>query len=113
MPYTPGVPIGSGDLTERLERADRARLALRRTTHELQALGAQLRQDLARRHALGPRLFKLLSTRDRDLEDAVTVLRAPDLPLDRSFIDAEASGLAAEISDHDVTARLARLHAAG
>jgi hypothetical protein len=58
-------------------------------------------------------LFKLLSTRDRDLEDAVTVLRAPDLPLDRSFIDAEASRLAAEISDHDVTARLARLHAAG
>jgi hypothetical protein len=33
-------------------------------------------------------LFKLLSTRDRDLEDAVTVLRAPDLPLDRSFIEA-------------------------
>jgi gluconokinase len=36
-------------LTARLERADRARLALRRTTLELQALGAQLRQDLARR----------------------------------------------------------------
>jgi len=56
-------------------------------------------------------LFKLLSTRDRDLEDAVTVLRSPDLPLDRSFIDAEALRLAAEIPDHDVTGRLARLRA--
>ena len=56
-------------------------------------------------------LFKLLSTRDRDLEDAVTVLRAPDLPLDQSFVDAEAVMLAAEIPDHDVTGRLARLRA--
>ena len=54
-------------------------------------------------------LFKLLSTRDRDLEDAVTVLRAPDLPLDLSFINAEAVRLAAEIPDHDVTGRLAQL----
>ncbi len=58
-------------------------------------------------------LFKLLSTRDRDLEDAVTVLRALDLPLDRAFIDAEAVRVAAEIPDHDVTGRLARLHALG
>ena len=58
-------------------------------------------------------LFKLLSTRDRDLEDAGTVLRAADLPLDRSFIDAEAVRLAAEIPDHDVIGRLARLHAPG
>ncbi len=56
-------------------------------------------------------LFKLLSTRDRDLEDAGTVLRASDLPLDRSFIDAEAVRLAAEIPDHDVMGRLARLDA--
>jgi len=58
-------------------------------------------------------LFKLLSTRDRDLEDAVTVIRARDLPLDRSFIDAEAVRLAAEIPDHDVTGRLARVLAPG
>jgi hypothetical protein len=58
-------------------------------------------------------LFKLLSTRDRDLEDAGTVLRASDLPLDRSFIDAEAVRLAAEIPDHDVIGRLARLDASG
>ena len=54
-------------------------------------------------------LFKLLSTRDRDIEDARAVLRASDLPLDRSFIDDEAVRLAAEIPDHDVTGRLARL----
>ena len=58
-------------------------------------------------------LFKLLSTRDRDLEDAGTVLGASDLPLDRSFIDAEAVRLAAEIPDHDVIGRLARLDAPG
>ena len=58
-------------------------------------------------------LFKLLSTRDRDLEDAGSVLRAADLPLDRSFIDAEAVRLAAEIPDHDVIGRLARLNAPG
>jgi len=58
-------------------------------------------------------LFKLLSTRDRDLEDAGTVLGASDLPLDRSFIDAEAVRLAADIPDHDVTGRLARLDAPG
>jgi hypothetical protein len=56
-------------------------------------------------------LFKLLSTRDRDLADAITVLRAPDLPLDRSVIDAEAIALAVEIPDHDVRGRLARLDA--
>jgi hypothetical protein len=54
-------------------------------------------------------LFKLLSTRDRDVEDAATLLRAPDLPLDRAFIDAEARRLGAEIPDHDVADRLARI----
>ena len=58
-------------------------------------------------------LFKLLSTRDRDLEDAGTVLRASDLALDRAFIDAEAVRLAAEIPDHDVIGRLSRLDATG
>jgi hypothetical protein len=54
-------------------------------------------------------LFKLLSTRDRDLEDAATVLAASDLRLDRVFIDAEVSRLAAEIPDHDIAGRWARL----
>src|SRR5688572_23592216 len=58
-------------------------------------------------------LFKLLSTRERDLEDAGTVLRACDLPFDRSFVDAEAITLATEIPDHDIIGRLARLAAPG
>src|SRR5215471_6482850 len=56
-------------------------------------------------------LFKLLSARDRDLEDAISLLRAPDLPLDMSFVGAEAVRLGAEISDHDLAGRLARLQA--
>ena len=54
-------------------------------------------------------LFKLLSSRDRDVEDAATLLRAPDLPLDRAFIDAEVRRLGAEILDHDIADRLARI----
>jgi len=56
-------------------------------------------------------LFKLLSTRERDLEDAATLRRAEGLSLDRSFIDAEAERLAAEIPDHDIRTRLSRLGA--
>ncbi|MBI2206830.1 MAG: hypothetical protein HYU41_23610 [Candidatus Rokubacteria bacterium] len=54
-------------------------------------------------------LFKVLSTRERDLEDAATIFRALGPQLDRSLIVAEANLLAAEIPDHDVVARLARL----
>jgi hypothetical protein len=54
-------------------------------------------------------LFKVLSTRDRDLEDAASVLRSADLPLDRGFVDAEGLRLATEIPDHDVAGRLARV----
>jgi hypothetical protein len=58
-------------------------------------------------------LFKVLSTRDRDLEDAATILRALGLQLERPLIVAEAAMLAAEIPDHDVAARLARLLTSG
>jgi hypothetical protein len=54
-------------------------------------------------------LFKLLSTRDRDVEDAATVRRSPDLPFDQALVEAEARRLAEEIPDHDITARLARI----
>jgi len=54
-------------------------------------------------------LFKVLSTRERDLEDAIAVHRSQDLDLDRSFIEGEAAQLAVEIPDHDVTTRLARV----
>ena len=56
-------------------------------------------------------LFKILSTRDRDLEDAATVLRTLGVQLDRSLIEAEVHTLAIEIPDHDVAGRLARLPA--
>jgi len=54
-------------------------------------------------------LFKVLSTRDRDLEDAATVLRSPGVHLDVSFVKSEGAALALEISDHDVAGRLRRL----
>jgi len=53
--YTRRMPIDSAELTARLERADKTRLALRRTTLDLRALGAQLKEELARRHVAGSR----------------------------------------------------------
>ena len=61
---------------------------------------------------LGPEdfiLFKLLSTRDRDVEDAASVLRAPDLSIDRALLETEVPRLASEIPDHDIRGRLGRL----
>ncbi len=55
-------------------------------------------------------LFKVLSTRERDLEDAATVWRKLRDDLDIGLIDGEATALAAELPDHDVTARLRRCH---
>lgn len=52
-------------------------------------------------------LLKLLSTRERDLEDARTVVATlPDL-LDRALLAREVALLAAEIPDHDVAGRAA------
>jgi hypothetical protein len=56
-------------------------------------------------------LFKVLSTRERDLEDASTVLRALGSRLDDSLIATEAALLAAELTDVDVPGRLARVRA--
>ncbi|MBI5481408.1 MAG: hypothetical protein HY906_21290 [Deltaproteobacteria bacterium] len=53
-------------------------------------------------------VFKVLSTRERDLEDAATVLRVLAGRLDLGAIGAEAACLGAEIPDHDVAGRLAR-----
>ncbi len=54
-------------------------------------------------------LLKLLSTRERDLEDAASVVTALGTLLDRDLIDAEVGLLADEIGDHDVRARARRL----
>jgi hypothetical protein len=86
----------------------------RSTRFAAQALGravtASLRGEAIR--VLSPEdfvLFKVLSTRERDLEDAASIFRASDLTLDRELIDTESRRLAAEIPDHDVAGRLDRI----
>ncbi len=54
-------------------------------------------------------VLKLLSTRDRDLEDATGVCSALGSLLDWATIDAEVDRLAVEVADHDVRGRAARL----
>lgn len=52
-------------------------------------------------------LLKVLSTRDRDLEDARSVVSALRGRLDETLLAAEAGILALELPDHAVTARFA------
>ncbi|MBI5365677.1 MAG: hypothetical protein HZA54_01465 [Planctomycetes bacterium] len=54
-------------------------------------------------------LLKVLSTRERDLEDAATVLRRMGAVLDRGFLEREAATLATELPDASVAARFAAL----
>lgn len=53
-------------------------------------------------------LMKVLSTRDRDVEDASSVVQALGPRIDLAAVRAEARRLAAEIPDHDIAGRLAR-----
>lgn len=50
-------------------------------------------------------VLKVLSTRDRDLEDARTIVAALRDRLDNPLMDREVTLLAAEIPDHDVAGR--------
>jgi hypothetical protein len=50
-------------------------------------------------------IFKALATRDRDLDDATSVLRRSGELLDVGLIETEVGLLAAEIPDCDVRAR--------
>ena len=50
-------------------------------------------------------LFKLLSSRDRDLDDAISVLRALGSELDRERIDEEVRTLEASLPDHPLSDR--------
>lgn len=50
-------------------------------------------------------LFKVLSTRDRDLEDARAALRRSGAALDANIVDSEIVLLAAELVDVDVRGR--------
>ena len=53
-------------------------------------------------------LMKLLSTRERDLDDAAAVLSALASRLDVMFLDGEVGRLAAEIADHPIADRYRR-----
>ena len=50
-------------------------------------------------------LFKLLSTRERDLADATSVVRSLGPDLERDLVEREVRSLAGSIPDHDVTMR--------
>lgn len=52
-------------------------------------------------------LFKVLSTRARDLEDARAAIVRGGTQLERELVDAEVSTLADELPDHDVRGRWA------
>ena len=54
-------------------------------------------------------LLKVLSTRDRDVEDGRSIVAALGGRLDTALMDQEATALATEIPDHDVTGRYARV----
>ena len=67
-------------------------------------------------HVLAPEdfiVFKVLSTRERDLEDAASALRRSAGAIDRRQIDRENEILAGELPDFEVKARYARLPPAG
>ena len=53
-------------------------------------------------------VMKVLATRERDLEDAVTVVRSLASRIDMELIEHELKALAIEIPDHDVMGRWKR-----
>jgi hypothetical protein len=57
-------------------------------------------------------ILKVLATRERDLEDARTVIDTQRTRLDHSLIRTEIERLIEEIPDHDIRGRFARLSAA-
>lgn len=58
-------------------------------------------------------IFKVLSTRDRDLEDAGAIIRRLDAELDLAMIEAELARLAVEIPQHDIEPRWKRCAGGG
>jgi hypothetical protein len=58
-------------------------------------------------------ILKVLSTRERDLDDAASVIRTLDARFDLTMARDELASLAAEIADHDVAGRAARVLAGG
>jgi hypothetical protein len=54
-------------------------------------------------------ILKVLSTRERDLEDARSVIETQRTRLDHALIRTEIEQLIDEITDHDISGRFARL----
>ena len=54
-------------------------------------------------------ILKVLATRERDLEDARSVIETQRTRLDEALIRMEIEQLIAEIPDHDIAGRFARL----
>jgi len=54
-------------------------------------------------------VLKILSTRERDLEDAATVLSTLSGRIASRFIEQEVAELAREVTEHDVAARYQKL----
>lgn len=95
--------LNTVDLVEPRSRKYAARLQER-------ALKATVRNELLR--VVSPEDFvilKLLATRERDLEDARTIMRALAGRLDVSMIERELAELLTEIADYDFTGRWQRL----
>ena len=94
-----------------LNTADLVEPRSSRYAHEVLArsLTGSLRQEPLR--VVSPEDFvvlKILATRERDLEDAVTVVRSLATRIDMQLIERELEALAIEISDHDVMGRWQR-----
>jgi len=94
-----------------LNTADLVEPRSSRYAHEVLArsLTGSLRQEPLR--VVSPEDFvvlKILATRERDLEDAVTVVRSLATRIDMKLIERELEALAIEISDHDVMGRWQR-----
>ena len=94
-----------------LNTADLVEPRSSRYAHEVLArsLTGSLRQEPLR--VVSPEDFvvlKILATRERDLEDAVTVVRSLATRIDMKLIERELEALAIEISDHDVKGRWQR-----
>jgi hypothetical protein len=100
-----GSDLNTLDLVEPLS-LDYARRALDR------ALDSTLRGQPIR--LLTPEdfvVFKVLSTRDKDIDDAASVLLALGSEIDREQIEAEVLALQGEVPDHPVAERWRRVRA--
>lgn len=100
--------IGGGELnTVDLVRPRSPRYA--KAVLERSAVGSLRSEELRVVSAEDYVLLKVLSTRERDLEDAASVRDKQGRRLDEGLLRREASLLAREVPDHDVSRRFSAL----